>query len=110
VPESSLPRVAPSPSAYREKNPYNPPPPDYKAPSMLAQYRSLAILFALIAIGFILYCWKTPRAKPAGETPVAAHGAAPTSAGETPVAAPGAASSAPVQPVYIETIPEKDPR
>jgi hypothetical protein len=62
---------------YREQNPYKPPPPDYKPPSVLAEHKGLAILVAAILIGFLVYGWK------------ALHAPARRSA----------------QPIYIEAVP-----
>ena len=44
----------PAPSAYREKNPAEPPPADYKAPSIVAEHGGLALLFLGAAIASIL--------------------------------------------------------
>lgn len=92
----------PAPSAYREKNPYEPPPADYKAPSMLAEHRGLALLFLAAVIAFALYCWRTPHRTVALEAPAAAHGGAP--------AAPAAPADLQPShsPIYVETVPDKD--
>jgi hypothetical protein len=87
----------PSPDAYRQSNPYEPPPADYKAPSLLAEHKGLAIAFIVALLGFALYCWKAPHRSVALEPP-AAPGAAVKSA-------PNATSQA---PIYIETVPDKD--
>ena len=93
-PDSSAPPVAsPSPSAYRHEHPDNPAPTDYKAPSMLAEHKGLAILFALVCIAFALYCWKVPHA----DAPAQRAPAQRASADET-------------QPVYIESVPESKSR
>jgi hypothetical protein len=112
VNSSGEPRESPSPSAYRERNPYKPPPPDYKPPSMLAEHKGLAILFAAILIGFAGYGWKVLHA-PARHA-VVDHGRAPAASlapatpGSNESASPDAASSA--QPIYIEAVPDKEPR
>jgi hypothetical protein len=86
---------ATSPQAYREKNPYTPPPREYKPPSMLVEHRGLAILFVAIIVGFALYCWKAPhRRQRTAEPPAPASAAAP----EFNRAAP----------IYVEPVPEKD--
>jgi hypothetical protein len=108
VPDS--PRVSPSPSAYREKNPYTPPPPDYKPPSVLAEHKGLAILFAAISIGFAAYCLSGrhgTRERVAQRPPAAIPAAARAS---TPDAPKTADPKGAVQPIYIETLPEKDAR
>lgn len=101
-----------SPRAYREKNPYNPPPPDYKPPSMLVEHKGLAVLFAVISVGFALYCLKSPHPAPRARG-ISAAGAA---ASVAPSAARGdgdgaastpARSANPAAPIYIETIPEE---
>jgi hypothetical protein len=37
---------------------------EYKPPSLLAQYKWLALVFAVIVIVFAAYCIKKPRAAP----------------------------------------------
>ncbi len=91
--DSIEPRMPTSPSAYRERNPYTPPPPEYKPPSLLAEHRGLAILFVAIAIGFAAYGWKTVHAP--------ARRAAPARL-PPPTAAPAATS----RPIYIEALPD----
>jgi hypothetical protein len=114
VNSSSEPRVPPPPSAYREQNPYKPPPPDYKPPSMLAEHKGLAILFAAILIGFAGYGWKVLHAPARHAAPLVDHGPAPAASpapatpGSNESASPAAASSA--QPIYIEAVPDKEPR
>lgn len=98
---SGEPRESPSPSAYREQNPYKPPPPDYKPPSMLAEHKGLAILFAAILIGFTGYGWKVLHAPARHAAPRMEHRPAPAAP-----SSPDAASSA--QPIYIEPVPEKE--
>jgi len=97
----------PAPSAYREKNPAEPPPADYKAPSIVAEHGGLALLFLGAAIAFALYCWKAPRwAAPhrsvALDTPAEAGASA---RGETArTRGPETSQS----PIYIETLPDKE--
>jgi hypothetical protein len=86
---------SPSPQAYREKNPYTPPPRPYKPPSVLWEYKGLAILFAVVAIAFGLYCLKGTHAGNRGGS-------------SAPVATE--APQSPAQPVYIETVPPQDKR
>ncbi len=98
---SPPPGPPPSPTAYRQKNPYEPPPGDYKPPSMLAEHKGLAILFIVAVLAFALYCWKVPH-----------HRSAAIDAA-TPPAAGGAASSRPQTsqpPIYIETVPDSKER
>lgn len=75
------PRESPSPSAYRQENPCEPPPGEYKPPSLLAEHKGLAILFAVISIGFAVYCLSTPHPR--------THRA---------------------QPIYIETVSDQESR
>jgi len=91
--DSIEPRISQSPSAYREQNPYKPPPPEYKPPSMLAEHWGVAILCVAVAIGFGVYGWRTLHA-PARR--------APPSQRATPAASPAAAA----QPIYIEALPD----
>jgi hypothetical protein len=81
---------------------------------MLAEHKGLAILFAAILVGFAGYGWKKLNA-PArhapplvnyGPAPAASPGTATPGSNESP--SPDAASSA--QPVYIEAVPDKQPR
>ncbi len=37
---------------------------EYKPPSLLAQYKWLALAFALVVCAFTVYCIKQPRAAP----------------------------------------------
>lgn len=95
----------PAPSAYREKNPPEPPPPDFKAPSMLAEHKGLALLFLAAVIVFAWYCWKAPQHRSAA----LAQPAQATAAGETArTRGPDAAHGAePAQsPIYVETLPD----
>jgi hypothetical protein len=76
------PIASPSPSAYREKNPYQAPPTEYKAPSLLREHRRLAILFAGVAAAFAVYCLKLPHgARSAGPAAAAITSSAAVSAG-----------------------------
>jgi hypothetical protein len=86
----------PAPSAYREKNPYESQPVEYRAPTMLIEHRGLALLFVAAAIVFAVYCLRSPRRTAALDAP-AAHGVA-----QTP--APASAQS----PIYVEAVPDKD--
>ena len=118
-PDPSAPPIAsPSPSAYRQDNPDNPPPADYKPPSMLAEHKGLAMLFAAVSIAFGLYCLRAPRAPsaptaaPSAAAPSAAASSAAASApaGQTPTRQTPAPSTAPAavqpkQPIYVETVP-----
>jgi len=92
----------PSPSAYREKNPSELPPVDYKAPSMLAEHRGLALLFLAAIIAFALYCWKAPHRSVALDAPTQAAGAAGGEAART--RSPETSQS----PVYVESLPDKE--
>jgi hypothetical protein len=131
------PIASPSPSAYREKNPYQAPPTEYKAPSLLREHRRLAILFAGVAAAFAVYCLKLPhglRSTAGAATTVTSPGLAvsavaaassPTSAASSPVTAPAQPPAAPqfstvskpsrqpsaaTQPIYVESVPEADSR
>jgi hypothetical protein len=79
---------SPSPSTYREKNPYHPPPAEYKPPSLLAEHKGLAILFAVIVAAFAFYCLRAPHAP----------------------AKPAPRASSHAQPIFIEPLPDKDSR
>ena len=52
-PDPSAPIASPSPSAFRRDNPDNPPPAEYKPPSMLAEHRRLAVLLAAVSVAFV---------------------------------------------------------
>ena len=92
----------PAPRAYREKNPYESQPVEYRAPTMLIEHRGLALLFVAAAIVFAVYCLRSPRRTAALDAP-AAHGVAQTpGAAQTP--APASAQS----PIYVEAVPDKD--
>jgi hypothetical protein len=93
---------------------------------MLAEHKGLAILFAVILVGFAGYGWKKLNAPARHAPPLVDHGRAPAASpgtatppgsNESPAPAktgsnesssPDAASSA--QPVYIEAVPDKQPR
>jgi hypothetical protein len=55
----------------------------YKPPSMLAQYKGLAIVFAILFLALAAYCIKAPHA--------------------------ARQSAPPTQPVYVEAVPRKAP-
>jgi hypothetical protein len=94
----------PAPSAYREKNPYESQPVEYRAPTILIEHRGLALLFVAAAIVFAVYCLRSPRRTAALDAP-AAHGVAQTpGAAQTPAPAPASAQS----PIYVEAVPDKD--
>jgi hypothetical protein len=95
----------PSPSAYREKNPSETPPTDYKAPSMLAEHRGLALLFLAAMIAFALYCWRAPRRAVALDAPAQSAGAARSATAPAPAPAPSPEASQ--SPVYVETLPDR---
>jgi hypothetical protein len=78
----------PAPSAYRQRNPYERPPADYRAPSLLAEHKGLALAFLAVAIAFALYCWKAPHRS------VALDAATRGSAAEQ-------------SPIYVEPLPDK---
>jgi hypothetical protein len=82
----------PPPSAYRAKKPYESRPAEYQAPSILVEHRGLALLFLAAAIGFALYCLRSPRRTAAFDAPAA----------QTP--GPASAQS----PIYVEAVPDKD--
>jgi hypothetical protein len=92
----------PAPSAYREKNPSESQPVEYRAPSVLIEHRGLALLFVAAALVFAVYCLRSPRRTAALDAP-AAHGAAQT-AGAAQTPAPASAQS----PIYVEAVPDKD--
>lgn len=97
-----------SPRAFREKNPYTPPPPEYKPPSLLAEHWRLASLFALVCIAFAVYCFKAPRAPlapPAAPAPSASAPPQPFGSSPQPRQAQRPESA---EPIYIEPIPQKD--
>jgi hypothetical protein len=103
---SADPRESTSPSEYRAKNPYKPPPPEYKPPSLLAEYKYLVLVFAAIFAGFLAFGWHALRHAPA--RPAAAAAARPVGAEKHPSEAHDAPSAA--APIYIEAIPDKDSR
>jgi hypothetical protein len=102
APSEAAPIASPSPSAYREKNPYQAPPTEYKPPSLLREHRRLAILFAGVAAAFAVYSLKlqhrAPSAVPAQRSAVA----------RPAVTHPAEQPSSAVQPIYIESVPDKD--
>jgi hypothetical protein len=117
-PDPSASIASPSPSAYRRDNPDNPPPAEYKPPSMLAEHKGLAILFVAVCIAFAFYCWRAPRA-PSALTAAPSAPAAPAAsstaasapvrqmpARQTPAANAAPAAVRPKQPIYVETVPE----
>ena len=116
-PDPSAPPIpSPSPSAYRRENPDNPPPTEYKPPSILAEHRRLAILFAAVCVAFVWYCWKTPRAprapsvapvQRAEEIPAASRSATRGPAPQTPAQSAAPSAAQPNQPIYVETVPER---
>jgi len=52
----------------------------YKPPSMLAQYKGLAVVFAIVCLALAVYCFKAP------------HGSRYT--------------PPPKQPIYVDTVPQ----
>ena len=113
APDPSAPPIAsPSPSAYRQDNPDNPQPAEYKPPSMLAEHKGLAILFLAVCVAFSFYCWRTPHvpnaltaapSPPAAAAASSAAAAAPARQTPAPNTAPAAVQ--PNQPIYVETVP-----
>lgn len=93
-----------SPRAYREKNPYTPPPPEYKPPSLIVEHWKLATLFSLVFIAFAAYCLKPPRTHRDAVTAPAAQLPRASSGSSTP---PPPASPQPDAPIYIEAIPQE---
>ena len=99
-----------SPSAYRQKNPYVPPPREYKPPSLLAEHKVLAIVFATLSLAFVGYCWKAPHATPRRGPPIPVRAAGATgSSGPLPAAQARQPDqgSAPAGPIYVEAVPDK---
>jgi hypothetical protein len=99
VDPNAPPIESPSPSAYRAKNPYEPPPADYKVPSLLREHRRLAILFLGVAVAFGWYCLR----------PKLAHSARPVVVAPPSVPAPASAAKSAAgdgQPIFIEAVPE----
>ena len=96
----------PAPRAYREKNPSEPPPADFKAPSMLTEHKGLALLFLGAAIAFALYCWKAPHRSIALDTPARTAGAGETARtrGAETTRRPQTSQS----PIYVESLPDKE--
>jgi hypothetical protein len=114
-PDPSTPIASPSPSAYRRENPDNPPPAEYKPPSMLVEHRRLAILFAGVCVAFAWYCWKTPHKPSALNTnapsavaaPTASRGAATVTAPKPSTQSPTPRAAQPQEPIYVETVPDR---
>src|SRR5579863_6403054 len=114
-PGPSTPIASPSPSAYRRENPDNPPPTEYKPPSILAEHRRLAILFAAVCVAFVWYCWKTPHppralnttAPSAVAAPASSGGAASATAPKASTQSPAPRATQPQQPIYVETVPDR---
>jgi hypothetical protein len=132
----SEPVASPSPSDYRRKNPYRPPPAQYKPPSLLREHRRLAFLFAGAAAVFAVYCLKlshgTTRPPASASAPAAAPAssatarpsaaavpgvtapAAPTGATRADIRQPSAATeraaqvSSAARPIYVESVPDQD--
>ncbi len=92
---------------------------------MLAEHKGLAVLFAAILVGFAGYGWRklnaparhavvdhgpAAAATPTPATPGSNESPSPDAAmsGPNDSSSPDAASSA--QPVYIEAVPDKQPR
>ena len=98
-----------SPRAFREKNPYTPPPPEYKPPSMLTQHWRLAVLFAVVCIAFAVYCFKAPRAPSAVSTSGPTQPMQPEQPAQSMAATPSSqpAQTQQTQPIYIEAIPQE---
>jgi len=90
----------PAPSTYREKNPYESQPVEYKPPSMLAEHRGFALLFLAAAIVIAIYCWRGPRGTDALDAHAARGAAARTVQSPEPASAQA--------PIYIEALPDKD--
>jgi hypothetical protein len=69
------------------------PPPEalyeYKPPSLLAQHKGLAVIFAILCVAFAAYCFKAPRARQSMPPP------------------PVPAKPVPAKPIYVEPI-DKD--
>jgi hypothetical protein len=114
-PDPSAPPIAcPSPSAYRREHPDNPPPPDYKPPSMLAEHKGVAIMLAAVCVAFAWYCWKTPQARsgvaaapvPHAAAPATSRTAAPVHAPQTPAPSPAPRAAQREQPIYVDTVPD----
>ncbi len=60
---------------------------DYKPPSLLAQHKGLAVIFAILCVAFAVYCFKVPRSRQS--------------------APPSPARPLPAKPIYVEPI-DKD--
>jgi hypothetical protein len=103
----AAPIASPSPSAFRAENPYQAPPSVYKPPSLLKEHRRLAILFAGVAAAFTFYCLRTPHGLRSAEPRATPPAATRSDANGGHAAVPSAAAS---DPVYIESVPDKDAR
>jgi hypothetical protein len=91
---SPSPKESPSPRAFREDPSYTPPPPDYKAPSLLAEHKGLAILFATLGLAFALYCLRPHAGHARAARSPAAGSATADSAAPSAAALPPAAQRA----------------
>ena len=100
----------PSPHAYRQTNPYEPPPAEYKPASMLAEHKWLAILCIVAVVAFAFYCWKMPHRSSAldARTPPAAHAATASGAAARGAESNTAPAAGPQTPIYIEAVPDKE--
>jgi hypothetical protein len=85
------------------------PPPEYKPPSILAEHKGLAILFAAILIGFAGYGWKVSSTPARRAPPHIGHRSAPAATAPADGASSAQAAGA-AQPIYVEAVPEKDSR
>ncbi len=109
--ESAAFAAPPAPRAYREENPPEPPPAEFKAPSMLGEHKGLALLFLAAAIAFAWYCWKAPQHRSAALATPAQNAGLGESARNSPEAAHGAAVTRGPEasaPIYVETLPDKE--
>ena len=96
----------PAPSAYRAKNPYESQPAEYKAPSVLVEHRTVALVFVAAAIVFAVYCCRTPRRTAALDSR-ATHSAAQTP-GTAQTSAPAQTPAIAQSPIYVEAVPDQD--
>ena len=69
---------------------------DYKPPSLLAQHKGLAVIFAILCVAFAVYCFKVPLPRKSAPPAPAVPGT-PHQEQRTP----------PAQPIYVEPI-DKD--
>jgi hypothetical protein len=80
-----VPDPAPGPGGGQGPNSYNPKPRfEYKRPSILAEHKYLAIIFALVILAAAVYLFRTPHKTLTIEPP-------------------------PAPPIYIEAIPQQQP-